>query len=119
MRQELAPFGVEVSIIEPGAVATPMIDDADQVGSRALAYIGDDGGDTYRQIGGQVMKAFSTIRKSAIDPDEVAKAVEHALFASRPKTRYLVGKDAKIQAMLNWLLTDRAFDTLKQKLMPG
>jgi hypothetical protein len=39
-----------------------------------------------------------------------AKAIAHALTASRPKTRYLVGRDAKVRARLAKLLPDRVMD---------
>ena len=39
------------------------------------------------------------------DPDEVAKAVEHALTARRPKARYLVGRDAHVRAWIERLPT--------------
>ena len=45
-------------------------------------------------------------------PEDVVKVVEHALTASRPRTRYLVGRDAKLMALFHWLLPDRAFDGL-------
>ena len=44
--------------------------------------------------------------------EQVAKVVEHALTADRPRTRYLVGRDAKIRAKLARVLQDRAFDRL-------
>jgi hypothetical protein len=42
-----------------------------------------------------------------VSPDKVAAAVEHALFSLRPKTRYLVGTDARVQALLVRWLPDR------------
>jgi hypothetical protein len=47
-----------------------------------------------------------------IPPDEVAKAVAHALTAKRPKTRYLVGRDARIQAVAGTVMPDRVLDRL-------
>ncbi len=44
--------------------------------------------------------------------DEVAKAVYHALVSRRPRTRYLVGRDARLTAKLAWILPDRAIDRL-------
>jgi hypothetical protein len=44
-------------------------------------------------------------RGPGIDPDVVAKAVEHALTASRPKPRYLVGRDAHLRAWIERLPT--------------
>jgi hypothetical protein len=51
-------------------------------------------------------------------PDEVAKAVEHALTADRPKPRYLVGRDAKIRARLQRLPT-RLRDRVITKVLTG
>jgi hypothetical protein len=48
----------------------------------------------------------------ALDPVEVARVIEHALTASRPRTRYVVGRDAKVRARLAHVLPDRAFDAL-------
>jgi hypothetical protein len=53
--------------------------------------------------------------EAAIPVDHVAKVVHHALTAAKPRTRYLVGKDAKLTARLAWLLPDRAMDWLIRK----
>jgi hypothetical protein len=50
--------------------------------------------------------------KHGTDPREVAKIVEKALLGTKPKTRYLVGKDARAVRILS-LLPDR----LRQKLI--
>jgi hypothetical protein len=47
-----------------------------------------------------------------VPPERIAGAVVHALTAARPKTRYVVGADAKIQAQLRRLLPDRVLDRL-------
>ena len=48
----------------------------------------------------------------AIPPDAVVQAVVHALTASQPRTRYLVGIDAKIRAWIVKWLPDRLNDRL-------
>ena len=50
-------------------------------------------------------------------PERVAKAVEHALTASRPRTRYVVGIDARGQILLKALLPDRALDWVIARLL--
>ena len=45
--------------------------------------------------------------RQGASPAKVAAAVEHALFSSHPKTRYLVGTDARVQALLVRWLPDR------------
>jgi hypothetical protein len=53
---------------------------------------------------------------SAIDPVNVAKVVEHALTATRPRTRYLVGRDARIQAVVR-RVPDRTRDALLARMI--
>ena len=52
-----------------------------------------------------------------IPPEKVAAAVEHALGAGRPRTRYLVGVDAKFQARAKLLMPTRAFDRVVARAM--
>jgi hypothetical protein len=59
-----------------------------------------------------VRKVVETAAKRAIPAQVVAGVVEEALTASRPKTRYLVGTDAKIRALMVKLLPDRISDRL-------
>jgi NAD(P)-dependent dehydrogenase (short-subunit alcohol dehydrogenase family) len=117
LRQELRPWGIEVSLIEPGAVATPIwdkgLEDADEIEMRAPAHHDS-------LYGAKLQRYRETIRKVAargVAPEEVAEAIEHALTASRPKTRYLIGRQAKIQARLAKVLPDRVFDRLVAREM--
>jgi hypothetical protein len=50
-------------------------------------------------------------------PEKVAEAVHHALTARVPRTRYLVGRDAKVTAKLAWLLPDRTLDRLMRRTL--
>jgi NAD(P)-dependent dehydrogenase (short-subunit alcohol dehydrogenase family) len=109
-RQELEPSGIRLSLIEPGSIATPIWDkgarEADEIERRADAR--------QRELYGERMEGFRrAVRSTAergIEPDAVAKRVEDALTSSRPKTRYLVGLDAGIQARVAALLPDRLVD---------
>ena len=62
------------------------------------------------------VKRVQETAKRGIDPVYVAKAVHHALSASRPRTRYRVGTDARIVRALTWLLPDRAMDWVLYKM---
>ena len=50
--------------------------------------------------------------ETGVDPTEVARAVEHALLSSRPRTRYPVGRQAKLLIPLSRMLPDRLKDEL-------
>jgi NAD(P)-dependent dehydrogenase (short-subunit alcohol dehydrogenase family) len=111
-RQELAPWGIRVSLVEPGSVATPIWDK----GEREADEIEKRSSDRQRELYGDRIEAYRrTVRRTAergIEPENVAKSIERALTSSRPRTRYLVGADAAVQARLRALLPDRLFDRL-------
>jgi NAD(P)-dependent dehydrogenase (short-subunit alcohol dehydrogenase family) len=110
LRMEMRQFGVGVSIIEPGSIATPFW------GKETVENILSEMSPQQRELyEGPAMAAQEAAHKAearGISPDRVAKAVEHALTASRPKTRYLVGIDARVQATLRKWLPDRMVDRL-------
>jgi NAD(P)-dependent dehydrogenase (short-subunit alcohol dehydrogenase family) len=110
LRREMMPFGVEVSIVEPGAVATPIWDK----GSEQIAQMRELVTPDQMQVYGGAMDKFEELfigaGREGVPPDEVAKAVEHALTARRPKTRYLIGRDAKLRAAMRRFLPDRFLD---------
>jgi len=121
LRLELLPWGITVSIIEPGSVATPIWGKA----RAAAGKMAHDFPPRARELYGPAINAHrSAAEKSAragIDPDIVARAVEHALFAKKPKTRYLVGRGARLRAFLKRVLPDRLLDRLVLRHMglPG
>lgn len=60
----------------------------------------------------RIREAVTQAAQRAIPPEAVVRAVQHALTSARPRTRYLVGMDAKLRAwMVKWL-PDRAQDRL-------
>ena len=110
LRLELAADGIEVALVEPGNIATAIWTKpqplADRVSERYRARI-----DRFRKV--------AAARSSKGAPvDLVADAVEHALTASRPKTRYVVGRDAKIRAAIE-RLPDRLRDRVLRRTLLG
>ena len=112
LRMEMRPFGVNVSIVEPGSIATPFwgkgTDQVDQV----LEAMSPEQLQLYESSARAAAESGRKAEARGIPPDRVAKAVEDALTSSRPKTRYLVGVDARIQATLHKWLPDRVIDRL-------
>ncbi|HEX7058544.1 MAG TPA: SDR family oxidoreductase [Solirubrobacterales bacterium] len=111
-RQELRSWGIAVSVVEPGSIATPIwergMDEADAIEGRA--------GDGHVDLYGKSIAAYREVamRTGArgIPPQKVAKTIERALTSRRPRTRYLVGADARGQALAIRLLPDRLVDRL-------
>jgi NAD(P)-dependent dehydrogenase (short-subunit alcohol dehydrogenase family) len=111
-RQELRPWGIKVAIVEPGSTATPIwergMDEADAVEGRA----GDGHADLYGKSVAAYREVAMKTAARGIPPEKVAIKIEHALSARRPRTRYLVGADARGQALAIRLLPDRLVDRL-------
>ncbi len=115
LRVELMPWGIEVALIEPGSIATPIW----KKSVSAAAAVAEGYPAQARELYGSAMIAVqqAALRKGeeAIPVSTVVRAVVHAVTAARPKTRYLVGRGAKIQALLKKVLPDRLLDRLIMK----
>jgi NAD(P)-dependent dehydrogenase (short-subunit alcohol dehydrogenase family) len=104
LRVELAPWGMTVSIVEPASVKTAIwTKGAEQADAMRQGLDGDAAALYAARIA--KFREVALQRGPGIDPDVVAKAVEHALTASRPKARYLVGRDAHLRAWIERLPT--------------
>ena len=117
LRLELYPWGIEVSIIEPGAIATPIWDKSMQISLDVESEMPAGSRHLYEAAARSVRESVGQAAARAIPADAVVEAVLHALMAKRPNTRYLVGRDAKLRAiMLRWL-PDRLQDWILKKVL--
>jgi NAD(P)-dependent dehydrogenase (short-subunit alcohol dehydrogenase family) len=111
LRQEVRGQGISVSIIEPGSIATEIWGKGEDTAARLRAELDPDAERLY----GRALDRFAEVGKEAgaqgIPPRKVAEAIAHALTAARPRTRYLVGRDARIRAVVA-RLPDRLRDRL-------
>lgn len=112
LRAELKPWGIEVSLVEPGAVKTAMFEKARSTVDDVLGVLPAEGARYYGNEIEAMRGLIASQERVAVSAEAVARVVEHALIARRPRTRYLVGRDAKLMAFFHWLLPDRAFDRL-------
>ena len=112
LRMELMPWGISVSIIEPGNIATPIWEKSIAASDDLLSGLPPVAKELYGPVFTAVRKAAEKSGKGAIPAIVVARAVAHALSAKRPKTRYLIGRDARIQLILRKLLPDRVMDRI-------
>lgn len=110
LRIELASAGIRVSLIEPGAIATPILhaQSAAEIAKGLLPGALEHYGEAIDAI----LHAMEKTQKRAISPDAVAKAVLHALTAKNPKSRYPVGADAKFLSWFAEKLPDAMRDAL-------
>jgi len=117
LRLELRPFGIEVAAVEPGAVATPIWGKGRAEAEQATANMPAQAMQLYRAGIEALPKIIAQAERSGVAPLEVARAVAHALTASRPKTRYVVGRDAKGRLFLTRLLPTRVMDRIVARAM--
>lgn len=112
LRRELREHGVRVVVVEPGAIATPIwrkgLEVADEIEAR-----GDPAARArYARLIGKIRAAAEANAREGLPPSAVAEIIGEALTADRPRTRYLIGREAKVRARLARVLPDRAFDAL-------
>lgn len=114
LRLELTPDGIHVSIVEPGTIATPIWTKPRPV----LDTLPAEATDRYGPRMAAFQAAAAARAAKAASPDTVVRAVEHALSAEKPKTRYLVGRDAKVRATIE-RLPDRLRDRVIARALLG
>ncbi len=112
MRRELLPHGIDVILIEPGAIATPIWQRSSDRAARMQPNFPPQFEQYYADFLDGMRRNLPKVQKRAIPAERVATVVHTALSKRKPKARYLVGTDAKIGAWLNRLLPTRLFDRL-------
>ncbi|HET9846795.1 MAG TPA: SDR family NAD(P)-dependent oxidoreductase, partial [Nitrospira sp.] len=117
LRLELYPWGIEVSIIEPGAIATPIWNKSLNTALTLETVIPAEGKRLYGETAQRLREKVDESARRAIPPDAVVQAVLHALTARRPRTRYLVGADARLRALMVKWLPDRLQDWILKKVL--
>jgi NAD(P)-dependent dehydrogenase (short-subunit alcohol dehydrogenase family) len=102
---EVAPFGIAVSLIEPGLVMTPHFT---VNRGRARAAL-DPASPYHRYFVRHEEFVDGILRAGRISSDDVARAVERALTDRRPRLRYVVGAGARLMTTLHRLLPAELF----------
>jgi len=115
LRMELRPWGVHVALIEPGAIDTDMWRTALETADAVEAGMAPEHRALYQGHIDGARPTLKRIQKSAVSPDKVAAAIEKAVVSGRPRSRYVVGVDARVQLLVHALPT-RAGDAAFAKL---
>lgn len=117
LRIELAPEGIQVAVVEPGQVRTPIWEKGRGAFEAVTRRIPEEGMARY----GMRLRVLEWMVKRAprvaSPPEAVGEAVIHALESPEPRTRYVVGRDARIRLALARLLPDRLMDALVLRVM--
>jgi NAD(P)-dependent dehydrogenase (short-subunit alcohol dehydrogenase family) len=109
-RLELRPWGVTVSLVEPAMTDTDLWRQAPETLEAEAAEMSAAHRELYAEHLEGMRKTIPRIQKMAKPVDGVAAAIEKALTAARPRARYAVGVDVKVQAALSGVTPDRVKD---------
>jgi NAD(P)-dependent dehydrogenase (short-subunit alcohol dehydrogenase family) len=118
LRIELRPWGIQVAVIEPGGIATPIWERSIAVADRLLESMPQQAMEYYGKVAPAIRKSALRMGKKGTPPSAVADAVAHALTAPRPRTRYFVGERASFTARVIARLPDRLRDRLVAGQLP-
>ena len=112
LRRELAPFGVQVVVVEPGAVRTGMLGRAIATAHELASTMTPEQSQRYGGLVQAVNTQAESFTKSGLPADAAAKVIAKAVTARKPRTRYTVGRDAALLTRLARFLPDRMLDLL-------
>lgn len=117
LRREVAGFGVQVVVVQPGAVITEMsgrgIADANRLAAAMTAHQHQ----RYDALIGAITAQAATFVKDGVPADQAAQVIADAITTKRPRTRYTIGSDAAALVRLARLLPDRLLDRLVRRTL--
>lgn len=100
LRMELRPWGIAVSLVEPGPIRTDIWGDILIDHDRMVEKLAAEHRALYGSQLNGTRKLLARMQKMAADPEKVVKAVDHALTARRPKSRYLLDTASRVQKIV-------------------
>jgi NAD(P)-dependent dehydrogenase (short-subunit alcohol dehydrogenase family) len=112
LRFELAGFGIDVVLVQPGIIRTGFAEAASKHMAAPAGAPGpyDAFNATVDQVTTDAYEKGPLGRYGGGDPDDVARVVETAIDAARPRTRYLVTPSAHFMVTMRSWMTDRMWD---------
>jgi NAD(P)-dependent dehydrogenase (short-subunit alcohol dehydrogenase family) len=113
LRIELAGSHIQVALIEPGSVKTPIWDKGrEQVDDVRLP---DELQHLYGHVPAAMRKTLEDTARRGVPPERVAQTIERVLSVRRVRARYIVGVDARAMVWASRVLPDRAFDRILRR----
>ena len=115
MSYELEPFGIKVVIIEPGVIRTNFKKNS----VMSKKSLDNSSISPYSSIIQKMDASISSIIEHATPPEEVAKAILHAVISNNPELRYLVGNDMIMMAETKKSMSDEDFRKMMMQSIIG
>lgn len=109
LRRELAPFGVDVVVVEPGAVRTEMLGRAIAGAQELVSAMTPEQSRRYGGLVHAVNAQAVASTASGVPAEAAAKVIAKAVTARKPRTRYTVGREAALIRVTRFL-PDRTLD---------
>ena len=119
LRKELRPWGIRVVAIEPGSIDTEIWRKGTEQARELVASLPPEARELYGDRLPKALALAERLAEHSIPADRVAKAVERALTARRPRARYIVGNDARVNIRLNQVLPPSAIDAVESRVIRG
>ncbi len=115
LRQELRPWSIEVAVVEPGAIDTPIWDRGEKIVDELAAQATPAQAQLYQETMDRSWAMGKKLQSRASPAEKVAKAIGRALSDKRVRLRYTVGPDARAQQLAHRLVPGRAYDWIVAK----
>jgi NAD(P)-dependent dehydrogenase (short-subunit alcohol dehydrogenase family) len=110
LRCEIAPFGVQVVVVVPGAVRTEMAGRAIATAHELASIMTPEQSQRYGELVQAITVQTASFTESGLPADAAAKVIAKAVTARKPRTRYTIGRDAALLTLLARILPDRILD---------
>ena len=112
LRREVAPLGVKVVVVEPGAVTTDMLGRVAETGERITDAMTSEQRGRYATLMHAIVAQAQAAVPRGVSAEQAGRVIADAVAHKRPRARYTVGRDAAIIVRLVRLLPDRMLDGL-------
>jgi NAD(P)-dependent dehydrogenase (short-subunit alcohol dehydrogenase family) len=111
LRREIAPLGVQVVVVEPAAVRTKIGDRAIARAQEVASTMTPEQSERYGRLVEAITAQAASAMESGLSADAAAKVIAQAVTARKPRTRYTIGREAALLAVLT-TLPDRMLDCI-------
>ncbi|WP_245604770.1 SDR family NAD(P)-dependent oxidoreductase [Mycobacterium genavense] len=112
LRREVAKLGIKVVVVEPGAVKTEMVDRGLTTAEALKANMTAAQLARYGDLTAAITAQAHSFTEVGVSAEHAAQVIAKAATASRPRTRYTIGRDAAILVRISRLVSDRMLDRI-------